>query len=332
MTASEPNIRLTQSTKTHAPRGDKAPLAVDTSPPPTAEAWTIKKAVTWATQDFIKREIASARLEAELLLGHVLTCDRVRLIVDASRPLSQEELTLYRELIVRRRTGEPLAYILGNREFFGHRFAVRSGVLIPRPDTECLVEVALDKTRHRMLDGRALDLCTGSGCVAISFLKKRPTWRVTATDISEVALRVTEDNALALGARWNLRLLRGDLFAALERPERFELITCNPPYIPSSEIPELQREVAEFEPRPALDGGSTGLDFYRRLAEKARAHLVSGGVMAVEVGAGQAQDVEECLIAAGFIEPERTRDLAGHERVVCVRAPRKDNYSDDRVR
>lgn len=296
---------------------------MDSAPSPTADAWTIKKAVTWASQDFARREIASARLEAELLLAHVLECDRVRLIVDANRPLTQEELTLYRELIVRRRGGEPLAYIVGHREFFGHRFAVRPGVLIPRPDTEILVEVALNKTRHRTLDGRALDLCTGSGCVAISFLKQRPTWRVTATDTSETALRVAEDNALALGARWNLRLLRGDLFGALERPERFELITCNPPYIPSGEVPDLQREVAEFEPGQALDGGPTGLDFYRRLAQEARSYLVSGGVLAVEVGADQAEEVELCFVTAGFVEPERSRDLAGHERVVCVRAPRK---------
>lgn len=287
------------------------------------DAWTIGSLLAWAAGDFRTRGIESPRLEAELLLSEVLASDRVRLIVDSQRPLAESELEAFRSVFKRRRAGEPTAYILGRREFFGREFQVNPSVLIPRPDTEILLSVALKRTSHRSLAGRALDLCTGSGCVAISFALERRTWQVTGTDLSVEALDVARRNALALGAIWGLRFLPGDLFLALENPERFELITANPPYIPSGEIETLDLGVRKFEPNCALDGGQDGMNFYPRLAEGALAYLVPGGVLAVEVGAGQAEAVGSIFAAHGFEAIENEKDYGGHRRVVSGKAPRQ---------
>lgn len=288
----------------------------------THDAWTAQKAVLWATDDFRRKGIPSPRLEAELLLGDVLELDRVQLIVQSQKPLTESELGRFRQAIVRRRGGEPLAYIVGYREFFGRRFSVDRRVLIPRPDTEILVETALSLTKHRALYGRALDVCTGSGVVAVSFAKARPTWHVTATDLSEEALTVARKNALAHGALWGLRFLSGDLFAPLAQGERFEIILSNPPYIPDAEISGLETHVRDFEPTMALAGGADGLRFYPVLAENARRFLIPGGVLAVEVGVDQAAQVEDIFLRSGLIEVERFLDYGGHQRVVCARAPR----------
>lgn len=287
------------------------------------DSWTIGRILTWATEDFRKKGLASPRLEAEILLGAILNVDRVRLIVDSARPLSVEELNAFKESFKRRRSGEPTAYILGRREFFGREFIVNRHVLVPRPDTEILVEEALERTAHRHLSGRALDLCTGSGCVALSFALARRTWQVTATDLSEDALNVARKNAEKLGAVWGVRFLLGDLFQAIPEAERFELVTANPPYIPSAEIAELDIGVWDFEPSKALDGGTDGFDFYPRLLEGARRHLVPGGVLAVEVGAGQAESVHQSFEKSGFTDVRRKKDYGGIERVVSGRAPRR---------
>jgi len=283
------------------------------------DEWTIGKVLRFATEDFQKRRHPSPRLDAELLLGDVLSLDRVQLLVQSTRVLEPGELARYRESIRRRRGGEPVAYILGYREFYGRRFLVDQRVLVPRPETELLLEVALRRTVHRHLSGRALDLCTGSGCVAVTFSLERRTWQVTATDLSPDALAVARKNAEALGAVWGVDFRNGDLFAALPETSRFELIVSNPPYIPSDEIPTLMADVRDFEPHVALDGGPDGLAFYRRLAAEAPARLVPGGVLAVEVGAGQAPEVAGLLRAAGMTDVEIDKDYAGHERVVSAR-------------
>ncbi len=280
------------------------------------EPWSIASVLRWATEDFSKRGLSSARLDAELLLGHVLGLDRVRLIVDAKRPLSEAELSAFRELIKRRRRGEPVAYLRGEREFYGHRFRVDARVLVPRPDTETLVEVALGRTRSSALYGRALDLCTGSGCVAIAFARERPTWKVSGVDVSPEALALARENAIRLGAAFSTRWLVGDAFAPLAEHERFELVTANPPYIPRAELAELAADVRDFEPRLALDGGEDGLDLIRRLVREAPARLVPGGVFALEVGYDQAARVEQLFAEAGFVGLERRRDYGGIERVV----------------
>jgi release factor glutamine methyltransferase len=189
-------------------------------------------------------------------------------------------------------------------------------VLVPRPDTETLVDVALARTRPLSLSMRALDLCTGSGCVAITLGRERPTSSVTGADVSADALAVARDNAVRLGA-YNVAWRQGDLFDAVSSPARFDLVTANPPYIAAGELPSLQADVRDHEPRLALDGGADGLALLRRVVEGASARLVSpGGVLAVEVGAGQAPAVVELFERAGFTGIAVQRDYSRIERVV----------------
>jgi len=285
------------------------------------ETWSVRRVLTWATDDLKKRSFESPRLDVELLLARVLKLDRIGLIVESERPLSSSELSAFRDLFKRRRGGEPIAYLLGEREFFGIKFKVDRRVLIPRPDTERLVEVALERTQLKNMHGGALDLCTGSGCVAIAFARARPTWSVTAVDISGDALAVARDNALRIGAVRNVRLLQGSLFEAVSG-ERFDLITANPPYIPKDELRVLPVDVRDYEPHLALDGGSDGLDFVRAIADAARAHLNPGGVLAMEIAFDQGERAKQVLTQHGYEAIELARDLAGRERVVSGRAPR----------
>jgi release factor glutamine methyltransferase len=285
----------------------------------TNDPWTIRRVMAWAADDLKKRSFGSPRLDVELLLGKVLGLDRVRLLIDADRPLSKDELASYRALHARRRVGEPVAYLLGVREFYGRVFRVDRRVLVPRPDTETLVEAALDRTRHVSLSARVLDLCTGSGCVAISLARERPTTRVVGSDISPEALEVARENALRLGAV-NAAFVVSDLFAAFEgggEPARFDVVTANPPYIPTGELPELAPDVRDYEPHLALTPGADGLALVRRIVLEARRFLAPGGLLAIEVGAGQAPEAVACFEDAGFDEVGTRRDLGGHERVVA---------------
>lgn len=277
--------------------------------------WTIGELLRWATDDFRARGIDSPRLDAELLLGRATGLTRIQLIVEATRELDADALARFRELVKRRRAREPIAYILGAREFYGHAFRVDPRVLVPRPDTEALVEEALARTRHVSLAMRALDLCTGSGCVAISLALARPTSLVLATDASDGALAVARDNALRLGA-YRVALRQGDLYAAVPPACRFDVVTANPPYIATAEIAGLMPDVRDFEPRPALDGGADGLDLVRRVVAGAAPFLVKGGALAVEVGAGQAPATVTLLERAGYERVEVRRDYARIERVV----------------
>jgi release factor glutamine methyltransferase len=276
--------------------------------------------LAWAADDLKRRGNESARLEVELLLGRVLRLDRIGLIVQSERPLSAQELDRFRELFKRRRTGEPVAYLLGEREFYGIALRVDARVLVPRPDSECLVEVALERTRARSMLGSALDLCTGSGCIAIAFARQRQTWSVTASDISPDALAVATDNAHRTGAIRNLRLMQGSLFEPVAG-ERFDLISANPPYIPAGDIPGLPVDVRDFEPRLALDGGADGLDLVRAIARQAPQHLKPGGLLALEIGADQGPASVTILQDAGFVEVQLARDLGGRDRVVSGYGP-----------
>ncbi len=275
------------------------------------EVWTVLKLLRWTADYFAGRGIDSPRLDAELLLADMLGLDRVGLYLNFERPLQADELAAFRERVRRRAAREPLAYILGKTEFWSLPFKVTPAVLIPRPDTELLVEEAL-----RRLTGaaRILDVGTGSGALAIALAHERPECKVTAIDLSPAALAVATENACNNRVTERIGFESGDLNALPEGP--FDLVVANPPYIPSGELVTLMPEVRDFEPHLALDGGSDGFDAYRALARQADAVLAPGGWLLVEVGIGQAAAVQELFARAGLTEIFVSRDLAGIERVV----------------
>lgn len=284
-----------------------------------AEQWTLRRMVAWITADLEKRGNPSARLDADLLVAHALDVKRIALYLDLERPLVDAELARIRKLVERRRAREPIAYILGEREFYGRRFEVTPDVLIPRPDTETLVDEALAILRAGAPEGRVLDLCTGSGAIALSLAAELPERRVVATDLSEPALAVAARNAAQLGVADRVELRAGDLFAALPTGERFAMITANPPYVGADELPTLAADVRDYEPHLALDAGSDPLVFYRRIAREAPVSLAPGASLLVEVGYTQAGDVAALLRAAGLSDVRTRKDLAGIERVVIGR-------------
>lgn len=287
-----------------------------------SESWTIERVVSWATEDFRARGLESPRLEAELLLGHALGLSRIQLILERGRPLSSAELATYRVQIKRRRGGEPVSYILGSREFFGLPFRVTPAVLIPRPDTEALVEEALERTESRSMFGNLLDLCTGSGCVAIAFARARRTWKIQATDSSEAALAVARQNALNLGVLPQVELRGGDLFQAARCARPFDMIVSNPPYIPSADVERLDKSVAGFEPRTALDGGRDGLEILRRVVAEAPPFLRAEGALAVEIQYDQGPRVQQLFLDHGYEDVRIRRDYGRRDRVVSGRRPR----------
>jgi release factor glutamine methyltransferase len=248
-------------------------------------------------------------LDNRILLGHALRLSRVGLITQSERALSAEEATRFAALVERRLRGEPIAYIVGEREFFGLRFAVSDAVLIPRPDTELLVELALERLPPR---GSVLDMGTGSGAIAVAIAHTRADAAVTALDVSPAALAVAQGNASANGA--SVTFLASDWFAALDATARFDLIVSNPPYIASGD-----RHLAEgdlrFEPPGALTDHADGLQALRRISHGANAHLAPGGWLLMEHGYDQADAVRELLAAAGFEQVASWHDLAGIERV-----------------
>jgi release factor glutamine methyltransferase len=275
--------------------------------------WTIATVLKWAAEDFRGRGIENPRLDAEVLLSHAIGATRTQLVIDLLKPLAPAELSRFRETVKRRRTHEPVAYILGEREFYGRTFRVDKRVLVPRPDTETLVEVALGRTRHVSMSARVCDLCTGSGCVAITLARERPTTTVTGTDVCADAIVVAEANALRLGA-YNASFVTCDLFTGALG--ELDLVTANAPYIPTGEVDGLSVDIARFEPHLALDGGADGLAVIERIIAKAPEHLSRGGVLALEVGQGQAKRVVVALEACGFEDIQTARDYARIERVL----------------
>lgn len=279
-------------------------------------AWTIRSLLTWMTQDFQAAGIGTPRLDAELLIAHALGCDRVRLYLELERPLGKDELTAVRALVVRRRKREPVAYILERREFFQRDFVVSPSVLVPRPDTETLVERALALLAADA-PLRVLDLCTGSGAIAVTLAAERPVLRVDATDISEDALAVARDNAARHGVSERVAFFRGDLFAALpEASGSYALIAVNPPYVPTLDQPTLAPELA-FEPKLALFAGTDGLLLVNRVCDEASAWLAPGASLLMEIGAGQAEAVLERIgTNSAWRDARAHRDLGGIARVI----------------
>jgi release factor glutamine methyltransferase len=283
-----------------------------------AETWTVQRILAWMAQDFTALGIASPRLDAELLLCNVLGCDRVRLYMDMPRPLSRQELDAVRALVQRRRKREPVAYILGTREFYRHTFEVSSAVLIPRPETELVVDRALAALPKGATEpAHVLDLCTGSGAIAITLAAERPHTHVAATDISEAAVAVAQRNAERTGVAERVHVVQGDLFAPLPRDRKYAVITANPPYVTEADYETLAPEILQHEPSLALIAGADGLSVLRRICSEAADWLAPQGLLALELGAGQAPAVMDLLRATQrFTDIAAHRDLAGIERVV----------------
>ena len=285
------------------------------------EDWTIRRVVTWTSDDFAARGLDSPRLDAELLVSEALSLDRVRLYMDLDRPLGTEELEAIRALVKRRRAREPVAYILGRRDFYGRTFHVSAAVLVPRPETETLVERALAILAEDEPAVRVLDLCTGSGAIGLTLAAEQGGLRVDLTDVSAPALAVAAQNAESLGVQENVRFFEGDLFGAIPEGERYRLIACNPPYVPESDAPELAPEILAHEPRGAVISGPSGFEVHRRLVEGAGDFLEPGGTILVEVGQGQAAELAALFLAAPWCEETAIHDdLSRVARVVEARA------------
>lgn len=286
---------------------------------PVDEPWTIRRVLAWTAKDFADRGIETSRLDAELIVGHALGLGRVQLYMDLDRPLTDAERGAIRDLVKRRRQHEPVAYIVGAKEFWGRRFAVSPAVLVPRPDTEALVERALELVPDDG-GGRVLDVCTGSGIIGLTLAAERAGLEVHLTDLSADALSVARANAEALGVADRVRCFQGDLFGPVAGEAPYRLVTANPPYIPDADVEGLAPDVKDHEPRLALAGGADGFAVHRRIAEEAPRVLAPGGTLLIEVGAGQAPALEALLGAAPWVEATaRHRDLGGIERVVEAR-------------
>ena len=256
-----------------------------------------------------KAGIQEAALDARLLLEEVCRTDRNTLLVHGDRAVTEEEETQFRIFIERRSTHEPLQQITGWQEFMGLRFSVTEDVLVPRQDTETLVEEVMRYLRDGM---EILDVCTGSGCILLSLLRYSNGCRGVGCDISAKALAVAAQNAKELGI--SAQFIQSDLFESIEG--RFEYIVSNPPYIRKDVIPTLMEEVRDHEPLIALDGGEDGLDFYRKITREATEHLYSGGMLFFEIGYDQGEAVKLLMEEEGYEEVTVSQDLAGLDRVV----------------
>ena len=274
------------------------------------ETWTVQRLLQWTADWLTKAGSPTGRLDAELLLGHVLRCGRLQLLLRFDQPVQADELTQFKQLIRRRSKHEPVAYILGRKGFHDIEVTVTPDVLVPRPETEILVDfVAAYLHDARAAAGPVLDLCTGSGCIALALCRdleklalQRTFW---ATDISSAALGVARQNALDL--KRTIQFCQGDLFDALPADAQFAVIVSNPPYVRTADWAQLEPDVLQFEPRLALDGGDDGLHLARRIIHAAPDHMVSGGLLAIEVG-NRDQALQLCALAerVGFANARPT--------------------------
>lgn len=265
-----------------------------------------------ALESALSLDSGTARLEVQMLLQVVLGVSRAYLTAHPEQALNEAQETRYRALLQRRLDGEPLAYILGEREFFGLNFKVSPATLIPRPDTELLVELALQLIPLHTPQ-QVLDLGTGTGAIALSIAHARPDITMTAVDASPAALEVARENATRLNCH-NVRCLQSDWFSALDKDERFDLVLSNPPYIAEAD-PHLQQGDLRFEPRSALAAGADGLDDLRHIIATARDHLRPGGWLLLEHGYDQAARVRDLLADAGYLNIHSAQDLGNIERV-----------------
>ena len=279
---------------------------------------SIADAIREGAQIFQDAGLAEARREAGGLLQHVMGRDRTFLLAHPEQQLSQAQLQSFQELITRRAAGEPLQYLTAHQSFFGLDFEVAPGVLIPRPETELLVELALEKIQGTRAP-RICDIGTGSGCIAISLLHQRSDALAVAVDISTVALEIAKRNALQHQVESRLTFVQANCFSSFSSAEfSFDLIVSNPPYVAENELAGLQREVRDHEPREALAGGPDGLDVVRRLLSESDVFLKPGGHLLIEIGFNQASAVHSLLEKQQWLAKEIRPDLQGIPRVVVL--------------
>ncbi|MFK7819395.1 MAG: peptide chain release factor N(5)-glutamine methyltransferase [Planctomycetaceae bacterium] len=281
---------------------------------PSSDEWTVQKVLDWSIGYLRENGSDSPRLDAEILLAHSCGWERIHLYTNYDKPLSPDQRGRMRDFIQRRAKAEPVAYLVGFREFFGLDFSVNSAVLIPRPDTETLVRTALDVLKERSTSN-VLDIGTGSGCVAVAIAVNCPGANVTAVDISPEALAIASVNADKHNMSDRIRLLQSDVFSGVP-DEKFEVIVSNPPYIRADEMPGLDADVRDHEPTGALVGGTDGLDIVRQIIAQSPGYLTDDGHLMLEVDGQQAEPVAELLKRAGFQNVGIEKDLSGIQRVV----------------
>lgn len=280
------------------------------------DVWTISSLLNWTVNYFKSKNIESARLDAEVLLSHVLGQERIYLYVHFDEPMEQAELGKFREYVKKRAQHVPVAYIIGEKEFMGLPFKVTPDTLIPRPDTEILVEnvlanLAEDETVQ------IVDIGTGSGAIILSLLANLPKARGKTVDIAVKAVEVAKENAVRLQVADRCEFLVGDLFAPLQ-DSKFDVIVSNPPYIPQKDIATLEADVRAYEPVSALTDGGDGLSYYRRLLAEGKRYLKENGFIALEIGIHQAKAVKRIALDNGWRNIKIIKDYAGIDRVVLA--------------
>ncbi|MGC1275440.1 MAG: peptide chain release factor N(5)-glutamine methyltransferase [Planctomycetaceae bacterium] len=290
------------------------PIVAPPSSARSSDDWTVKRILDWTTEHLKKHGSESARLDAEILLAHTRGCKRIELYTRYDEPLSENQRALMRDLVKRRANAEPVAYLVGHKEFYSLPFKVTRDVLIPRPETETLVLEAIELAKSSPADRLSLlDLCTGSGCIAVAAAKGSTKLAVSATDRSESALAVARENAERNGVAVEFR--QGDLFDALPADAMFDVILSNPPYVSDGEYEALPPDIRRHEPAAALLAGPDGLDVLRRIAAEAPVRLSADGHLLVELDPQQAEPVAE-LLRPNFRDVRFVKDLAGHVRVI----------------
>lgn len=259
------------------------------------------------------------QLDAEVLLGHVLNKDRIYLIINRNQEVEEEKLEKYKEFIERRKKGEPVAYITNSREFYSYEFYVEKGVLIPRPDTEILVEEVIKRTKH-LESPVIVDVGCGSGAISITLAKEIKNSKVYALDIMDTPIKVTSINAKKLGVDDRVEIIKSDVFSNLpdSLKNNVDVIVSNPPYIRNEVIPTLMVDVKDYEPFEALSGGEDGLIFYKKIAKEALEYLKKDGLLAFEIGYDQREDLFK-ILKDNYKDIECIKDLAGLDRVIVAR-------------
>lgn len=281
------------------------------------EIWTIGKILKWTEEYFAKAGLDTPRLDAEVLLCHVLHKERIHLYVHFDQPLSKEELAQFKAYIKERVQHKPVAYIVGYKDFMGLEFKVTADTLIPRPDTEILVEAVISRLKTGDDTGIIADIGTGTGAICLSLLNYLTSLRAVTVDISTKALAVAKENAQRLGLADRIEFYQGDLLEPI-KDGQFTAIVSNPPYIPEGDIAALAADVKDYEPISALVAGPDGLDCYRRLVAEAGALLRAGGFLAMEIGINQREPLEQLAQGMGWGKVEVIKDLAGIDRVLIL--------------